>query len=152
MRVTLQDQDLGLGLNHLIWSYYLILTWSDIFISKTNYNPLLETKDGSCNNYGLLKEILVWKQSPIAVFTDFTDDLGLCISHEVSKMLIVSERDSDFGVLTRLPLHRKIQGENPLQGLAWTFNFLFRAGNIRVWKVPQQNSICNTTTWPQLRT
>lgn len=92
MPVTLQNQDLGLGLTHLIRLYYLILTWFDIFIyrSKTNYNPPLETKDGSCNNYGLSKDILVRKQSPIAVFTDFTDDLGLCICHEVSKTLTVS--------------------------------------------------------------
>lgn len=50
MPVTLQNQDLGLGLNRLIRLYYLILTWFDIFIyrTKTNYNPPLETKDGSC--------------------------------------------------------------------------------------------------------
>lgn len=146
MPITLQNQGLGLGLNHyLIWSYYLIVIWSDIFTPKTNYNLPLETK-----NYGLSKEILVWKQSPIAVFMDFTHDLGLCICHNVSKMLIVSLKGiPDFGFLTRTATEQKYSGENPLQELAWTFYFLFSAGNIRVWKVPQRNSICNGTIWAQ---
>lgn len=85
-------------------------------------------------------------------FHRFTNDLGLCICHEVSrKCSLVSLKGTLTLESSSDPsLKRKIQGKPPLQGSAQTFHFLFRAGNIRVWKVPQQNGIRNTTVRPPL--
>lgn len=71
--------------------------------------------------------MLVRKESPIAVSTDFTDDLGLCICHEVSKTLTVSLR-GDLILESSPDCHwtEKSWGK-PLTGISLNFLFPFQS-------------------------
>lgn len=112
MAVTSQNQAMDLGPNHylitlsyrnLIWRLYTppkththTHTYIAMHISIYTYiKPFSWKNNKSGNNYALSKEILVWKQSPIVVLLDFTDQLGPHICHQVSKMLIRSWKGSD---------------------------------------------------------
>lgn len=130
--------------HNLLWHLYTKKIITPLLTQKLDHATTMTFK----GNFSL-------KTITHCCFQRFYNDLGLRICHKsVPSAYSLFERiwpDSGFGVLTRPATEQKNPGGNPCRGLARTLCFLSGAGNIWVWKVPQQNRIRNTTVRPQVR-